>query len=123
MALSVNTYRDVRAEMQRQDAKFGANRTHPSTNLSARGWSNALFHGVVSEEQAKMVMEILEESSDHEVCWADILTEEIAEAYAASTESHRRTELVQAAAVIFQWIADLDKQAEKDNEILEQMLG
>ena len=43
--------------------------------------------------------------------WRDILAEEMAEAFAETDASLLRTELVQCAAVIQAWIADLDSRA------------
>ncbi|MFE9777769.1 hypothetical protein ACFYPA_06380 [Streptomyces sp. NPDC005775] len=40
--------------------------------------------------------------------WADILTEEVAEAFAERDHAKLRTELIQVASVCAAWIADLD---------------
>ncbi|MCX4601188.1 hypothetical protein OG402_11885 [Streptomyces anulatus] len=44
--------------------------------------------------------------------WADVLTEEVAEALAERDPASLRTELVQIAAVCAAWVHDLDSRAE-----------
>lgn len=91
---------DVVAEMDRQDRKWGSQRTNPTTVAK---WAK---QAVIGEELAKVHVDWASTMGDG-VSWSEILVEEIAEAFNAPPESLRE-ELVQCAAVIVQWINYLD---------------
>lgn len=44
-----------------------------------------------------------------ELDWVAVFEEEVAEAFAATTEAELRTELIQVAAVTLRWLEDLDR--------------
>ncbi|MCF0086684.1 MULTISPECIES: NUDIX hydrolase [unclassified Streptomyces] len=86
----------VDAERQRQLAKWG-DQHHPD-GTGRRG----------DRENADHMRALCKANSPAEDNWRDILAEEIAEAFAETDPGLLRTELVQCAAVIQAWIADID---------------
>lgn len=98
---------DILDEVEAQDQKWGTGRHFPGTlETGIDNHPVQLFHGVLPEDLAKRAMR--RSSFEDRVTWADILTEEVAEAYGAETWPDRRMELVQCLAVITQWIIDGD---------------
>jgi hypothetical protein len=91
---------EIANETVSQDEKWGPQR-HPSgtdTNYWTPG-ANA----------AKRVNERAAETGS--LTWREILTEEVYEAFAEEDPALLRAELIQSAAVIAQWVADLDRRA------------
>lgn len=95
MAAFVN---DVDAERQRQLAKWGEQR-HPDGTAITGDDERAASAKHTCQSMAAM----------NQVTWRDILWEEVAEALAEKEPAALRTELVQCAAVIQAWIADIDQ--------------
>lgn len=89
-------FADITAERARQDAKWGVQRHDDGTS---REYVNAANHwkGVVDED-----------ADDGESKWAHILLEEVFEALAETDPAKLRAELVQSAAVIVNWLEDID---------------
>lgn len=94
-------------ELDRQDAKWGADRSHPDVaNIYSKVKADiSIFYINLSEEEAK---EQVEERFNNGVgTWADILVEEVAEAMNESDPDKRIAELIQVAAVALQWANDI----------------
>lgn len=89
----------VDAERQAQLAKWGDQRHSDGTG--------AEYYVGMADEAREDVERFLAEHSGPE--WALILLEEVYEALAESDPAKLRAELVQSAAVIAAWIADLDR--------------
>ncbi len=102
---------EVLLERVRQDAKFGADRDHPSVDQRVEGFPTALAmrYGVPHEAFAKETCE--RAFREGRGTWADIAVEEVAEAIGAEDEQARRAELVQCAAVFVAWIEAIDRRA------------
>lgn len=98
---------DVQNEMTRQDDKWGAQRdnpTKPSFNSIAR---------VPDEQSIKEHVNDAATDNHGIVPWSDILLEEIVEAFVSPTREHLRTELIQCAAVIGQWINAIEEEIKR----------
>lgn len=102
---------EVLLERVRQDAKFGAERDHPSVDPRHEGFPTALAarYGVPHEAFAKESCE--RAFREGRGTYADIAVEEVAEAIGAEDEQARRAELVQCAAVFVAWIEAIDRRA------------
>lgn len=99
-------------EQDRQDRKWGSDRHHPNGTGPEREMHAGLGEGAygfaeLSEELRENTNQFFAEGTGS---WADILLEEVFEALAEESPRELRAELVQARAVIAQWIADLDRQ-------------
>lgn len=97
---------DVLGERARQDAKWGLQH-HPngtSSNADAR----------CRADDARTDCQIVAENG--EVTWRHIATEEFFEALAETDPAALRAELVQVAAVVFNWIEDLDSRTAPEAE-------
>lgn len=86
----------IDTERQKQLAKWG-DQHHPD--------GTALTEDDVRAARARHACQAMAERG--EVTWRDILNEEVHEAFAESDPDRLETELVQCAAVIQAWIADL----------------
>ena len=95
---------DIMNEEMRQDAKWGARRSFP--NGTAR---YEAFAGMGDAEIATYMRQKCKANTPETDNWRDILEEEVYEAFAEDEPVRLRQELVQCAAVIAQWIADLDR--------------
>lgn len=95
-------------EVVRQIEKWGEQH-HPSTRDDAFFTTARVRHGVIHEPVAKA--ECQRQAAKGTVTWADILTEEVAEAYAAKNDDDLITELTQIAAVAWSWIVDIRSRA------------
>jgi len=98
---------DIVTERARQIAVWGDQR-HPDGTGPEMVWS---FTGPA--EFVRNVAQAISKSkaADGHVTWLDILLEEVAEAFAESDLALLRTELVQAAAIIANWVHDIDRRA------------
>ena len=85
----------VDAERQRQLAKWGMQRHPDGTGRPG------------DREMADRMRAICKANGPAEDNWRDILAEEVAEAFAETDPAALETELVQCAAVIQHWIANL----------------
>lgn len=98
---------DAIAEMIRQDEKWGTDRHHNDAPADPTG--DRLLTAEILERAAKERLEEAFKSGNGS--WLHILLEEVAEvetaAYSRDRE-HLREELIQVAALIFQWVKDLD---------------
>jgi hypothetical protein len=90
---------DVADEMDRQDAKWGDQSHLPN----GTGTEDFVAHATHLRRVCDMRFEI------GDATWTDILLEEVYEALAESDPGKLRAELIQAAAVIVQWVASIDK--------------
>lgn len=91
---------DVVDERDRQVARWGDQRRQDFTGIP----------GYRREAEAAKTLNAVLTENDVEVGWNTILLEEVYEALAEPPSSERlRRELVQAAAVIFAWIEDIDR--------------
>lgn len=114
----------VGAERARQRAKWGDQRLPDGTDPGLTWLLNIL------DEAARMVpgdmsdigasaIELRELAThrtdrrldDKTATWVDIILEELAEAFAETDQAKLRTEVVQAAAVLVQWVENIDKRA------------
>jgi hypothetical protein len=92
-------FADIAAERRRQDVKWGPQ--HHSDGTNARYERDADHYKAVVDEEA----------GDGKSNWAHILLEEIFEALAETDPVRLRAELVESAAVIVNWIEDIDSRA------------
>jgi len=93
---------DIVAERVRQDAKFGGRRDYDD----GTGSPNA-------RAAADLLREVCKAAPDDGDTWADILAEEVAEAFAETggDRAALRRELIQVAAVCVAWAEALDRRA------------
>lgn len=106
----------IRAEVFAQNAKWGANRHMPST--TEQFWGDQ----VPRPEFAKSLVK--EATQYGELTWEDILFEELCEAHAEKDSIEDLcTELIQSAAVIVQWVADLRRGHNPDYPDVDLMSG
>lgn len=89
--LTTEALADVRAERARQDAKWGANRSYPMI------WDHLRENARKLEASAKASCEDAKRTGL--LTWSHILSEEVAEAFAAETPEQIEAELIQVAAV------------------------
>lgn len=113
-----DVYREIAQERGRQNAKWGE-QNHPN----GTGDDVALLHGCElpkPHENVAVTMGTLayiarsvtdSAAKDGYVTFADILLEEVGEAFAESDPDALRKELVQVAAVAVQWIEKIDRDA------------
>lgn len=103
--------REVWEERARQDAKFGAERDHPSVDprYAHSPVLLTVIHGIPSEYGAKRACD--NAFREGHGSWAHIAIEELVEAICAVGEQDRRAELVQVAAVAVAWIEAIDRRA------------
>lgn len=102
--------RDVEAERDRQDAKWGE-QNHPD---GTGEHSTPLMRITYSERPAAHLRERAKMSTDLAarrglVTWTDILLEEVFEALAEEDPAMLRKELIQVAAVAAQWAEAIDR--------------
>lgn len=90
----------IDAERQAQLAKWG-DQQHPD--------GTALAGDDLRAENAREVCQAMARRG--ETTWRGILAEEVAEAFAEKDPHALRTELIQCAAVIQAWVADIDRRA------------
>lgn len=92
--------REVASERDRQDAKWGVQH-HPNGTNSVRYGQDRELSRVLCDAAARQGV----------VTWRHILLEEVYEAFAEDDPAALRAELVQAAAVIVNWVEDIDARA------------
>ncbi|GAA5229246.1 hypothetical protein [Arthrobacter cryoconiti] len=107
---------EISAERDRQDVKWGE-QNHPN----GTGDDVAFMHGVklpkphekVSVTMGTLAYTARQVTDSHaatgHVTWADILLEEVGEAFAEHGADALRTELIQVAAVAAQWVEAIDR--------------
>lgn len=89
---------DIEAEMEQQDAKWGLQHHNNGTG----SWDYSLR----AESEKSANDEAVKRDA---LTWSGILLEEVYEALAEKGQVRLREELIQSAAVIVQWVADLDR--------------
>ena len=99
----VDISNEVFDERKRQDAKWGE-QNHCS--ISPDG-----TFVVDDEATAKFQCELAAKTG--RLAWSDIACEELAETLHAGSDTDRRAELVQLAAVIFAWVECIDRNGRK----------
>ena len=111
-------YEAVKLERDRQDSKWGV-QSHPSLpegiKLGPNSDKNSRLCrslGIPTQDQAQRECELRADRG--ELTWSHIAIEELSEAVCASTEEHRRDELIQLAAVCLAWAEDIDRK-KKEN--------
>jgi hypothetical protein len=100
---------DVYAEEIRQDEKWGSQRSHPDgtgPNVPLCYFPKLPDMASIAAN-ARTVTDLRAKRGD--VTWLDIFLEEVFEAMEETDPAKLRTELVQAAAVIGQWVEDIDR--------------
>jgi hypothetical protein len=104
MSSKIPILQEISRERIRQNEKWGE-QNHPIINEGEFD----LFHnyGIIDEETAKTYCE--DGVKDGDLCWANILVEEVSEALCAPNKELMREELVQCAAVIVAMIESLDR--------------
>lgn len=91
---------EVDRERDRQDEKWGQ-QNHPNGRVGGR-----IEHEAAIEARFRC-----QSNGPGEDNWRDILDEEIAEAYAATSDAELRAELVQVAAVAVAWVETIDRRS------------
>ena len=109
---------EIHAEMVRQDAKWGANRQQPNGTGPNTHPLDGLYFDVGEEMKASDIRSDLTHFTDKNFAsgkgtWANILSEEWAEAMAESNPRHLKNELTQVGAVAANWKAAMMLQARK----------
>lgn len=94
-----NVLDEVKAERERQDAKFGDQSGHPDGTGGPAAAMRALFDREHCDDRAVIGL----------VTWRDILQEEVSEAFAEEDPEKLRTELLQVAAVAVAWAEAIDR--------------
>lgn len=97
---------EVYGERARQDEKWGE-QNHSDGTAANIPWP--LFVGDATAAARRAKQRADERAKTGTVTFRDILTEEVAEAYAESDPAKLRAELVQVAAVAVQWIEAIDR--------------
>lgn len=97
-------FKQIYKERIKQDSKWGI-QNHPIINEDEFD----LFHnyGIIDEKTAKTYCE--DGVKDGDLCWANILVEEVSEALSAPNKENMREELIQCAAVVVAMIESLDR--------------
>ncbi len=106
---------EIHVEMIKQDEKWGT-QSHPSVDqvlLNREGSCTpermCEEYEIPSENRAKQMCDIHAKRGD--LTWAHITIEELSEAVSAKDDTERRKELIQLAAVVTQWINDIDNKS------------
>lgn len=106
--------RDVQDERTRQNEKW--NEQNHTDGTGGEEWSWAAILDLVEARSADndAAAAAAKRETDAKaqrgmVTWADILLEEVAEAFAENDPAHLRAELVQVAAVATQWVEAIDR--------------
>ena len=106
--------RDVQDERTRQNEKW--NEQNHTDGTGGEEWSWAAILDLVENRSvdndaaaAAAKRETDAKAQRGMVTWADILLEEVAEAFAENDPAHLRAELVQVAAVAAQWVEAIDR--------------
>lgn len=105
MSRTVMFLHDVLLERQRQEAKFGRQR-------NADGTGPRSFARAAVPSAARMRARVDEHAKLGILTDADVLLEEVAEAFAETDPETLRAELVQIAAVATRWGERIDEQLE-----------
>lgn len=103
-------FSDIGAEMERQDSKWGAGRSHPSIPKGDE-FGVLVELGIQSEKASKRMCKRAFDKGRG--TWAHIAVEEMSEVVEARQDVDRRDELVQLAAVCIQWIECIDRNLEE----------
>ncbi len=105
VAVVSEAVQDILDERYRQDQKWGE-QNHPD-GIDPR---MTLSTGIPVADLATRQRELVDQQAkDGRTNWADILLEELYEAFAEECEICRRDELVQVAAVLVNWIEAMDR--------------
>ncbi|WP_344144326.1 hypothetical protein, partial [Polymorphospora rubra] len=96
---------EIAAERARQDAKWGE-QNHPDGTGPNIVWA---FTGPAAYVAETARAECDRLHAEGHGTWRDILTEEVAEAYATDSPAALRAELVQVAAVVVAWVEAIDR--------------
>ncbi|WP_242890171.1 hypothetical protein [Actinomadura litoris] len=102
--------RDVRAEREAQDRKWGE-QNHPDGTGPARVW---VFTGpaeFVAQTARGECERLFEQDAG---TWRDVLLEEVAEVFAEDDPVALRDELIQVAAVAQAWIEAIDRRGGRE---------
>ena len=103
--------KEIELETIRQVQKWGI-QNHPSLNQKllleeCTPDEMCKSYEIPTEERARELCETAANSQS--VTWAHITIEELSESISAKTDTERRTELIQLAAVIASWIESIDR--------------
>jgi len=98
----MSVYDEVKAERERQDARFGP-QDHPSYQGNGTDRQDAQW--------ARDVYEFARSAG--RLTWREILDEEVAEVYASADDAERRRELIQVAAVAIAEVEAIDRRGAK----------
>lgn len=99
---------DVRAEIARQDEKWGE-QNHADGTGAGVVLLSAMTYPTMTEMADKMRQICQDADDDGSVDWLKIALEEVFEAAAESDQAKLRTEVIQCAAVFMQWAASIDR--------------
>ncbi|WP_435233323.1 hypothetical protein [Micromonospora aurantiaca (nom. illeg.)] len=100
---------EISRERGRQDEKWGE-QNHTDGTGPAIVWSYSGPAAYVADSARAECERLFAEGYGS---WRDILTEEVAEAYATNDTSELRAELIQVAAVAVAWIEAIDRRAQR----------
>lgn len=90
---------EIQEERARQDAKWGEQNHPDGTGISPWDQQSADFARLRCQSNFNL----------NRGTWRDVLSEEVAEAYAESDPARLREELIQVAAVATQWVEAIDR--------------
>ena len=112
---------EIAAERLRQHDKWGEQNHPDGTGSTVVGWIENLmpFHWRADKSRhiAMLAQAHCERmGNDDRLTWLDIALEEMAEAFAETDETKLRAELIQAAAVLVNWIGAIDRRRKKEKD-------
>jgi hypothetical protein len=107
----IDVLQEVRAERERQHAKWGE-QDHPNGTGSALPGGERAARRTADEIRAGCDKAF----RDGKGTWAHILCEEVAEACCETDRVKLRAELVQVAAVAVQWVEKLDRDSARSGK-------
>ena len=112
-------YEEILLERHQQDLKWGV-QDHPSISdkISKGPNSNVMdkicrYYGIPTQDKAQYDVE--KAAKEGNLSWSHIAVEELSEVISATSEEHRRHELIQLAAVCIAWCENIDRK-KKDND-------
>lgn len=112
-------FEEIVEERKRQNTKWGQ-QDHPSIRELSEHLPEAQAHyyEIPTEERAKSLCNVAFDSGVP--TYAHIAVEELSEVVGAADEIERRKELVQLAAVVVQWIQNIDRSNKTQMEVTTQ---
>lgn len=115
---------EIGRERLRQDEKWGEQNHSDGTGVDWVAMVTPAFGSKMDEIKAELIAKLAKNTCERyarkdELTFLHIALEEIAEAFAETDPELLRAELVQAAAVLVNWIGAIDRRKTNDKENVE----